>query len=83
MAINGHSSAAGRFVGGTLADRDDGEAEVEAMLDASSTLESGCLSFFEDCFLVRGRKGKRDVLGVLAFRRAGSVAEGSLSGCMN
>ena len=79
--ISGNSSAAGRFVGEALVDGDGDE--VEATLGASSVLESR-LSFFADRFLVRERKGKRDcALGVLAFRRAGSEAVGSSSGCIN
>lgn len=81
-AINGHSSAAGEFVGGPLVDGDDDEVEVEATPGKSSMLESRP-SFLVDCFLLRERKGIRDVLGVLAFRRAGSVAAGSSSGCIN
>lgn len=75
-AINGLSSAAGPFVDG-----DDDEVEVEATPGKSSTLES-LLGFLADCFLLR-EKGIRDVFGVLAFRRAGSVAAGSSSGCIN
>ena len=70
-----NSSAAGRFVGGAL-------VGVEATLGASSALESR-LSFFADCFLLRERKGRKDVLGVLAFRRAGSEAVGSSSCSIN
>jgi len=76
LAINGRSSATGGWVGGTPVD------EVEAMLDVSSVLGS-CLSFFVDCFLARERKGKIDIFWALAFRRAGSVAVGSSSGCIN
>ena len=75
LDINGNSSADSRFVSGAL-------VEVEATLGASSVLEPR-LSFFADCFLVRERKGKTCVLGVLAFRRAGSEAVGSSSGCIN
>ena len=80
LDIDGNSSAAGRFVGGALVDGDGDK--VEATLGVSSMLEFR-LSFFADCFLVRERKGKRYVLGVLAFRRAGSEAVGSSSGCIN
>ena len=80
LDINGNSSATGGFVGDALVDGDGDE--VEATLDASSVLESR-LSFFVDCFLARENKGKRCVLGVLAFRRAGSEAVGSSSGCIN
>ena len=80
LAINGHSSAAGGFVGAALVDGVGDEDEM--MLDPSSLLETR-LSFFADCFLVRGRKGKRDVFLVLAFRRAGSTAVGSLSTCIS
>ena len=81
LAINGHSSAAAGFVGAFFGGDDD-ELEVEATLGTSSVLEPR-LSFFADCFLARERKGMRDVFGVLAFRRAGSVAVGSSSGCIN
>ena len=60
VAINGHSSAAGGFVGGTMVDEAGDEDEGEMTLGASSLLEIR-LSFFADCFLVRGRKGKREV----------------------
>jgi hypothetical protein len=82
-ATNGGSPAAGG-VGGALVDEvgDEAEAEVEATPDALSVVESR-LRFFADCFLARERKGKRDVFLVLAFRRAGSTAVGSSSGCIN
>jgi hypothetical protein len=74
LAINGG------FVGGALVDEVDDE--IEATLDASPVLDSRP-SFFADCFLARERKGKRDVFWALAFRRAGSVAAGSSSGCIS
>ena len=77
LVINGHSSPAGGFVVG-----DNDEVEFETILDASSVAEPR-LYFFADCFLGRERKGKRDVFGVLAFRRASSVAVGSSSGCIH
>ena len=76
LAINGRSSATGGWVGGASVD------EVEATLDASSVLGS-CFRFFVDCFLAREKKGKMDDFWALAFRRAGSAAVGSSSGCIN
>jgi hypothetical protein len=80
-ATDGLSSAAGEFVGGPFVDGDDDEVEVEATPGKSSMLGSR-LSFLADCFLLR-EKGIRDAFGVLAFRRAGSAAAGSSSGCIN
>jgi len=86
LAINGHSSAAGGFVCGSWADGDDDgvgvEAEAEATPDTFLLLGS-FPGFVADRFLARERKGKRDVFWVLAFRRAGSAAVGSSSGCIN
>lgn len=79
-AFSGLSSAAGEFVGGPFVDGDDDEVEVEATPGKSSMLDSR-LSFLADCFLLREKRGIRDVFGVLAFRRA--VAAGSSSGCIN
>lgn len=82
LAIKGHPSAAGGFVGGTVVEGAGEEDEAETMLDASPLLETR-LSFFAHCFLLRGRKGKRDVFWELAFRRAVSTAVGSSSTCIS
>jgi len=81
LATNGHSSTTGGFVG-ALVGGGGNEVEVEATLGVSSVLEY-LSRFFADRFLVRERKGKRDVFWGLALRRAGSAAVGSSSGCIN
>lgn len=50
LAISGHSSATGGFVGGALVDKGSDKVEVETRLDTSSVPES-FLCFFVDRFL--------------------------------
>ena len=82
LATDRRSWATAGFVGGISVDVGGNEVGVEATLDVSSVLGS-CLSFLADCFLARERRGKMDVFWALAFRRAGSAAVGSSSGCIN
>lgn len=82
LAVNGHSSTVSGFAGGGPVDETGNRDEDELVLEPSSALDTR-LSFFEERFLGRERRGKRDVFWVLAFRRAGSTAVGSSSACIS